>query len=324
MTFQMKAGAAMAAVRCQAARKIPVTYLLRLSAALAMIVSLAACERAVTNEPEPDPMETTFSFVGTWRYETPRSEMLVDGEDYEIVGTEIHTVTFTKSRWIEHRITIPNDLAPPDMDVNDHTDSGTWGSVTDSTITKTFLDWNDEEDRPEDEPTHVIRKYDISGDVVFMQPWHENEPTNRYVIVERVENPVADLVGRWVQISENENGPWMVAMTLGADGSFQRVYTEERTALPPLDVTGTYELDPDEKYILVTITSTLGNGEAITGASWAPGEKLRFAYAPSNNPNLIVLSLPWWEQQYDSDLGMRVEHPENPHGAYWDRLTKVE
>ena len=198
------------------------------------------------------------------------------------------------------------------------------GSVTDSTITKTFLDWNDEEDRPEDEPTHVIRKYDISGDVVFMQPWHENEPTNRYVIVERVENPVADLVGRWVQISENENGPWMVAMTLGADGSFQRVYTEERTALPPLDVTGTYELDPDEKYILVTITSTLGNGEAITGASWAPGEKLRFAYAPSNNPNLIVLSLPWWEQQYDSDLGMRVEHPENPHGAYWDRLTKVE
>ena len=306
-------------------------YLLRASAALAMIVSLAACERAVIKEPEPDPVEPAFSFAGTWRYETPRWERLVDGEDHEIVGTEIHTVTFTKSRWIEHRITIPNDLAPPDMDVNDHTDAGTWGSVTDSTITKTFLDWNDEEDRPHDEPTLLIRKYAISGDVVFMQPWHENEPTEQYVRVERVNNPVADLVGRWVQDVDNEDEAWNVVMTVGADGSFQRVYTSERgpedNTVSTHDVTGTYELDSDEKFIHVTITSTLSNGELWTAAdypSWGPGAKLRFAYAPSNNPNLIVMSMPWREQQYDSDLGMKVENPENPYGAYWDRLTKVE
>ena len=210
------------------------------------------------------------------------------------------------------------------MDVNDHTEAGTWGSVTDSTITKTFLEYNDEEDRAHDEPTDVIRKYGISGDVVFMQPWHDNEPTEPYVRVERIKNPVADLVGRWVQDFEDEDEAWNVAMTLGADGSFRRVFTSESLTH---DVTGTYELDADEKFIHVTITLTLANGEPRPAAEhsfWSPDEKPRFAYAPSNNPNLIVMSMPWEEQRYDPDLGMKVDTPENRYGAYRDRLTKAE
>ena len=317
--------------RIGVARSISVKYLLRASVALSILVTVTACQSAVMKDkPDPEPPEPAFSFVGTWRYETPRREMLVDGEDYVTVGAEVRTLTFTKSRWILHTITIPNDFAPPDLDLHDDASSGEWGSVMDSTITKTLLDWNDEEDRAHDEPTHVIRKYHVaSGGLVLMQPWHDDQPDDPYVRVERVDDPEADLVGRWMQDFENEDEAWNVDMSLGADGSFRRVFTRARgpQELRRLEVTGTYELDMVEKFIHVTIAMTFGNGEPWSAEEfpfWGPGESLRFAYAPSNNPNLIVMSMPWWEQMYDRDLEMKVDRPENRYGAYWDRLTKVE
>ena len=311
--------------RTALARRTSVSYLLKGSVALSILVAVTACQAAVMKDKvEPEPTEPAFSFVGTWRYEAPRWEMLEDGEDYVMVGAAVRTLTFTESRWILHIVTIPNDLAPADLDLADETRSGTWGSVTGSTITKTFLDWNDEEDRPNDDPTNMILKYHIvSGDVVLMQHWHEYEPDERYAKMERVKSPEADLVGRWVQEFENEDEAWTREITLGADGSFRRLFTGHS---PPSrhDVTGTYELDSDEKFIFVTITETLNNGELATGPFWAPGELLRFAYAPSNNRNLIVMSLPWREQLYDLDLGMKVDRPEVPYGDYFARPTKVE
>ena len=311
----------------QVARATSVKCLLRASAALAILAAVTACKAAVTKDSEPpgEP-EVAFSFVGTWRYEQPRWEMLEEDEGHVIVGTDIRTLTFTKSRWIEHVITVPNDLAPPDMQLWDFADSGTWGSVTGSTITKTFLGWNDEEESPNDEPTHVVRKYHIvSGNLVLMQLWYHDEPDeDPYVRIERVNNPEADLVGRWV----DDDGENKVVVSLGADGSFHRVFTRTVPLVDELnehETTGTYELDTDEKFILVTLTQTLWDGEVRdVGPFWEPGEILRFAYAPSNIPTRIAFSNAWREQTYDPDLGMKVDIPENRYGAYWQRFRKVE
>lgn len=254
-----------------------------------------------------------LSLWGTWQ----RYTAWEDDEDGWI--EQVVTLTLTGTRFIEHIVRFDSNSREI---LDTWSEQGGW-SDNGTTVTKIFF---------EDEQEHPVDKhYVIVGDLLAVDHWGAWEPLEELDVFTRVQDPVADLAGRWVQDFEDEDEAWSVSMTVGADGSFRRVYSLEKTPdedrLKSHEITGTYELDTAEKFILVTITSTVGDGELWLSPDypfWSPGERLRFAYAPSNDPNLIVMSMPWWEQRYDRDQGMKVDRPENRYGAYWDRLTKVE
>ena len=252
---------------------------------------------------------------GTWQ----RSTAWDDDEDGWI--EQLVTLTFTATRFISHQVRFDTDTDSREI-LHTGSEQGGWTGHGTS-VTRVILE--------DDQEHSVDKQYVIVGDLLAINPWDAGEPLEELDVFTRVHDPVSDLVGRWVQDFEDENEAWNVTLTIGADGSFRRVFTRNRPLdtdrLKSLDVTGTYELDAAEKFILVTITSTVGDGELWMAPDfpfWSPGERLRFAYAPSNNPDLILMSMPWWEQRYDHDQGMKVDRPENRYGAYWDRLTKVE
>ena len=272
---------------------------------------------ASTGSPAPPDAPTTAGQPstphGTWQ----RRSAWDDDENGWI--EEVLTLTFTGTRFITYTVMFNTDNGEI---LNTRSDQGGW-TGNGASVTTTFLE--------DDQEHSVDKRYVLAGDLLAVNPWWSDEPRQELDVFTRVQDPVDDLVGRWVQDFEEEDETWNVAMTLGADGSFRRVFTLEKTLdedrIKSLAVTGTYELDTAEKFILVTITSTVADGELWTSPDrpfWSPGERLRFAYAPSNNPNLIVMSMPWWEQRYDFDQEMKVDIPEHRYGAYWDRLTKVE
>ena len=229
---------------------------------------------------------------------------------------DIETLTFTESRFILYGESFNTD----NNEIFDTWDSsGGWiDHVSGDSVT-----------RIEHGHDAVVKQYVIAGDLLAINPWGDNESNNGFNVFTRVHDPVADLVGRWSRDYEDDEGrSGNITITIGADGSLQREYSPEilldEDDVLSHTVTGTYQLDTAEKFIFVTITETVVDGELSNNPFGSPGQILRFAYAPSNNPNQILMSIPWNEQEYDHAQGMTVDHPEHPYGAYWDRLTKVE
>ena len=249
------------------------------------------------------------SLHGTWR----RSGAWTNDEDETIESIDI--ITFTASRSISDGVEFNDDN-------NEVLDTWTWSAG--------WIDHVSGGSATRIEPGHsaVVKQYVIAGDLLAINHWGDNEPREDFAVFTRVHDPIADLVGRWNLDYEDDDEAFNVKITIGDDGSFHRVFTLEKTSdedrIKSHTVTGTYELDTAEKFIFVTITETLFDGELGDDPFWRSGEILRFAYAPSNNPTQILMSNPWSEQEYDHDQGMKVDNPEFPYGDYWERLTKVE
>ena len=96
-------------------------------------------------------------------------------------------------------------------------------------------------------------------------------------------------------------------------------------------VIGTWRhVDEDPNSILVDVESATylrPDGTLNDLAESAPywiGATMRYAYAPTDSPDLITVSTRVAELMYDADAGMWVDNMYNPYGDYWMRLSRQQ
>ena len=89
-------------------------------------------------------------------------------------------------------------------------------------------------------------------------------------------------------------------------------------------LTGTYEINLEELFIMVTVEDALEDGTSIldTDVHWWKGQVSRWAFAPTDNPARMVVSPHWEEQEWIEETQEWIDNTENPHGNYWLTVEK--
>ena len=97
--------------------------------------------------------------------------------DDEIVGSATAVLTFTDSRYVRYVLEENSD----GTFIDDWTESGTW-DATDAMITRTWVDWDGDNNRWHTETTSVTKVYTWTegGKVLFMEPWGNEEKTDAF------------------------------------------------------------------------------------------------------------------------------------------------
>ena len=290
-----------------------------------MPLVLAACTAATPKAAEPDPPAPDPpppSFHGSWQ---ERGEWHDDGE---VIGSVIHTLTFTKSRWIEYtEAYLFGDTEVAD----DWSDSGTW-KADDEFITR--IDSHDDDEDGVAENTMGVRKTYFWGEGrnrLCMQAWgHEHEflDLDECTPYTRAAPPAPDhLIGTWESGAyEEDDGvifSWEIVIT--ADTFTMTVERDDRVFV----LSGTYEIDSDEMFILVQLEDAFNRDGSLIdepGSPWRTGNISRWAYARTSSSDSIVVSTHWTEltgNPVDPELG-HADRLDAPHGIYWLRLTKQQ
>ena len=208
----------------------------------AAVMTLAGCPSATpkaTPEPEEEAVEPTL--LGTW------TAMGGYYKDNEHVGSVTYTLTFTKSRWIQHTVEILDDGTVD----NQWADSGTW-EVVGSMVTRKWVDEDDDQrvDRSVDKDY-----YFANADVVFIHHWDSDDIETRYSRYVRVEDPLPTLIGIWrasLPAEGNDGTPWIDERTIAinADGSFS--YIRERESRWKYELSAKWHIDHEEYFINIT------------------------------------------------------------------------
>ena len=218
------------------------------------------------------------SFIGTWQ---SQYDWYDDGR---MRGTFTDTLTFTKSRYILQRSHYMTGSATA---YEPWANSGTWES-TDSTATRIWMHNHDDNDDTPEVLTRVSKTYLWNEDrsILCMQHWdddRENLDNANCELHRRVASPPpTSLLGTWTGIEDNDN--WSIVLTptnfTATNGSFT--------------LTGTYMVNPEELFIMVTVEDALQEGESIlaTDEHWWKGQVSRWAFAPTDSPTRMVVSHP--------------------------------
>ena len=290
-----------------------------------MIHLEVAPDAPATREPPPA-MDPARDLIGTYRAQID----IVEGG-----GLETVTLTFTPSRWIWHSTGVG------------YQQSGGW-SISGSTVTKTWYDWDTQSIRS------VAKQFSFDGTDLIVDPWDYGEPSEDAEDRERytkVENPLpASMIGSWAGPRyEDVDGTPMFTETwryiLRADDTvtfevvpepdFVKIPFPGADPYPPECHHGTLTIDPSELFITFTDTTPnaaelpqapnqVPNIEVFRGKTW------RNAYAPTDRPDVIVMST-WWQEQLWPGENLPVEeqiaavwrdNPRFPYGGYWLTLTR--
>ena len=275
--------------------------------------------------PDDDKASLTFtvevqsSLMGSWASSGRWEE---DGQT--VVWTQ--ALTFTKSRYILHRTHyFLGDPVPESVWVL----SGTW-EATDTTITRIWLDDHDDNDETPEIERRVRKHYLWSEgrDVLCMQHWGDDrevldEPVcDRY---ERMPNPApADLLGTWKSDVLDEMWQWTIEITpTEFNATVENLYPDEGE--DSFTLIGTYEVVPEELFLIVTVKDALEDGVSVLtnpDHPWEAGAWSRWAFAPTAIPNRLAVSHHWAETNPDSDGKGFVEGDDLPYGGYWLEVEK--
>ena len=242
------------------------------------------------------------TFTGTW------SSTHEWWEDDERLGTFVDTLTFTDTRYIQARFHYLHD------GTIDHTwkTSGGWSETDANTLTRV---WEDDHDDRGDTPPVVMsvpKRYlwgDDARNLLLMHHWAGDEERTHLVLEvhERVANPLpSGLTGVWEFTDEWDQGPVVIEMTIGTDGTFtwelrETHGTERITATWALDE-GTYF--QDFRGASATWTPQGGTVEPVEDF-----KADRIAFAPTDSPDLIIVSPHWHETEGYDDY--------RRYGNYW-------
>ena len=172
----------------------------------AAVMTLAGCPSATPKaapESEEEAVEPTL--LGTWTG-TGTGGYYKDGEH---VCSVTNTLTFTKSRWIQHTVGILDDGTVD----NQCADSGTW-EVGGSMVTRKWVD----EDNDQRVDRSVDKEYYFANaDIVFIHHWDSGDVETRFSRYVRVEDPLPTLLGIWrasIPQEEDEGTPWIDERTI--------------------------------------------------------------------------------------------------------------
>ena len=257
------------------------------------------------------------SFIGTWQ---STHDWYDDSDD--IVGTIIDTLTFTKSRYIFNR----SHYRAGSTSTDDYwTHHGSW-EATDGMITRI---WEHDHDDLDDTPrvlTRVRKHYLWNEDrtTLCIQHWSEDSEhldEAHCELQRRVPSPPpAELLGQWTWIGDDED--WTIEITATRfTVSTGRI---EDGRFIGFTLTGTYEVNLEELFIMVTIEDALEDGTSVIDADiqWWKGQVSRWAFAPTDNPTKMVVSTHWKEHEWIESTQEWIDSTENPSGDYWLEVEK--
>ena len=215
---------------------------------------------------------------------------------------ELETITFTGTRFIGHGVR-------SNTDNDDVLDTWSWqGGWTDNGVSIT-----------RSAPGHVDvdKQYVLAGDLLAINPWGANEPNEEFDVFTRVQDPIpGGIEGVWARVGDERN--WTIMLT---PNQFTATIIR-RPEFPDFTLTGTYQVNQEELFIMVTVEDALADGESILGTDgyWWKGQESRWGFAPTVSPTRILISPHWAEQEFiDPEW---VDNSENPYGAYWLTVAK--
>ena len=268
---------------------------------------LGSCSRALPPVAQESPQP---ELLGTWRATGGYYVANGDGESVR-AGETIHTLTFTRSRWIHHQAHVPDAGTPS----HGRTDSGTWEVAGDTVIRRTYYDGTVAE------VAKTLHWVDEVGDVLFMHPWDlDFELRGYFVRYARVQDPLPfPLTGTWTgsitgeQAAASNSGAPPVGdmsipkftLSIDAGGSLSfRVQVQDRQVT--VDLTAKWTADREHYFLILTepVAFAESGGERNPFPGIAPDLTLRMAYAPTNNsPDEIVISEVWSEAGWPARVG---------------------
>ena len=308
------------------------TLLLRAALLVGVLGIVISCQAAVvTPEPEPEPL----TLQGTWLWEGS----YVDDEDGRTYD-EVQVLTFTGSGRAVSFNAVYDDAG---TQIDDWTYTSGW-ATNDTTVTRTWYDDHDDDDETPDVRSDLEKSYYwVEGrNAMFINPWGDEHPTDYVQRHTRVANPLPDgLAGTWTYDAEwdrMEDLGYIIGQhwtfAFGEDGAFTEVYRSTRSdnnEVGYFTVMGTWSHDnEDPNFVLVSVdtaTYLRPDGALVDLAEIAPywiGATLRYAYAPTDSPDLITVSTRVSELRYDEETGMWVDNMYNPYGDYWMRLSRQQ
>ena len=245
------------------------------------------------------------------------------------MGTSEHTLTFTKSRYVS--TTSEKDLGGQVTD--EYQLSGTW-RATDTTVTRTWYNWDEENDRRVNEPTRLAKNYlfaDAGGDLLI-KPWIWDDPTDDYWRYTRVTNPIQNLLtGTWEWDCQECDPHERVTIIFSDDNSYTRRWVSTSdTSVSAFRQEGSYNHDVENGFILLmpsAVTST-ENGEPVEVTKETEerfvGQTLRLAYAPTERPDVIAVSPYVIEQDWNPTTRMREDDSNYPYGDYHRLMKRLD
>ena len=122
--------------------------------------------------------------------------------------------------------------------------------------------------------------------------------------------------GVWEGVGDNSN--WTIVLT---PAQFTATIIR-RPEFADFVLTGSYQVNQEELFIMVTVEDALADGTSIlaTDRHWWKGQVSRWAFAPTDSPTRILVSAHWEEQILDGQE--YVSHPEHPYGGYWRTVER--
>lgn len=254
------------------------------------------------------------SFIGTWQ-----SKVVWEGDD----NIYTDTLTFTKSRYIMSRSHYRTGSSSVDHYWNH---SGTWEAM-DRTITRTWPHNHDDDDDTPEERTSVRKNYLWNEDrtVLCVQHWAhtgeelDNQNCERY---QRVASPPpTELIGTWTGIEGEDN--WSIVIT-PTQFTVSNGRIEDGRFIG-FTLTGTYEVNLEELFIIMTIEDALEDANTSvldSDEQWWKGQVSRWAFAPTDNPKRMVVSTHYEEHEWLDETKEWIYSTETPNGAYWLTVEK--
>lgn len=283
---------------------------------------LGGCRRALPQSArEPVPRTLLGTWTTTASYSRPN-----DAGEIVSAGTLVFTLTFTRSRWIQHATQVPDDGTAGRR----WAESGTW-EADDGTVTRTWAEFDEQGIRV---VRRLVKSYywdDAAGDVLFIHPWDLLEPAadDEYERFERVRDPLpSPPIGEWhgsVPVDDGEGGTWdrEYVVTINADGLFFSV--EQRPGQWKRELIAQWHNDVEEYFLYLT------DPAAFTELAGQEREPLfpeiinedvtaRIAYAPTDRSPAEMVVSPIWDED-----GWPVPFRNDPgdvDGDYWLTLER--
>ena len=268
---------------------------------LVAVIAVLGCQQAMSPDPAPEPEPPKPTLIGTWQFVSPEHD-----DDGTLVRTKTLTLTFTSAaRFIEFYVVRRLDGSIEDR----WRETGTW-TTTQDTVTKTYYEWDEENDRRFEQPTAVNKHYtwgDEAREVLFIHPWGSNDDERHYVRGTRVEDPIPyPLTGTWTGFPYWDVDRKPLTFTFG-DAFTERYDDGEET----FALAGEWRLDEDNLYFFVTVENASATIDGVAVEDFDPtrfvGHELRYAFAPTGLANTILLSPFRIERSYDAVTSMWVD-----------------
>lgn len=280
---------------------------------------LFGCGGAVsstTTEPEPEPQLPAIA--GTWRTEFP---FVRD----EVHGRVVRTLTFTESRFV-----LIDEWIPDNGTAEIWHPSGSYRIESDSEMVRISAH-RDEDDML---VTEEFRKsYELVGDdMLRLEDWLSSERRDHLVEYERVA-ALPSMVGTWVAETawQNDEGQRTVVLTLTLEHEGTYSAVEEFTRVDEGETntwvhqwSGRWQHEVDELFILLTESVYTREPPCESDSCFRytesfEGSTLRLAYAPTDTPDLVMVSFFWNEMDRDLETNAWVDDVLRPYGWYgWE------